>query len=505
MKTGALGLAVVALLLLGACESGEGAPVSTSPPTSVATSTPALTTTTAGEVGTSVPTSTIPPRANKSPTAVLATDPSRIEVCDTYPGGHFYAGPLEFDPDELVTYGADHADVWGGAVLRHLVWVDAPEPVTEPLIAAFVTDSAAVHDARLRELFEGKAIVGVELVERTLADLQDGVARLEAALIDVAGLIRVTPHILENRVMVEVETDTDMVRDEIVRAVSSDVVCLAPHTGPVTPWGEQPQFGDGWRLLGETLHTRPYWVSAATTRAGFETMWQRWFTGEPPQVRFPSEVVLMFGAATSSCPEIRFERVIIETDPATVRAAIAHPGLQGPCRMVANGHGYAVAVDRSLLPDRFTLELGAGIPDEPRIEVDLTDPGGDATRWGPVVNFTVAHPSGLEQSVGLMLRFVDEAGTVAYEGTEAIEVTPDGTVFNTAAAARGRTLPGPGDYTLEFGITRRTEGGDLVTLGTCQAGLTLEAFTVTAIRVEITRIEAAPSHEASCRITAPDE
>ena len=493
-------LFVAMVLLAGACGSGGLAAT----PSSLTSTDP----TPAANAQVVVPqeNATTSLAAAASGTAAAVGDPPvdvlpEIPICGSYPGGHSFAGSLDFRPRDLDAYSSGHVDVWGGAVIRNTISAGDGGLLETPTIIAVVTDEVEVHRAALREVAADGAVVDVRLGSRTLAHLEGTVRQLERDLDGIEGLIRVTLHVPENQVMVEVAADSDAVRLSIANAAPAGSVCLAPYTGPVTAWGVQRQAGEGWRLLGESLRTAPYSVSAATSKPGFEAMWRRRFSGDLPEVDFGSEMVVLFGAAVSSCPEILLEGIRIDDDPPIVLPVLTRPHDSAPCRMIARGHGYAVAVERSLLPDGFVVELGVDVGDPPRMEVDLTDQDADTVRWGPVVVVTVVQPPKLERGVGFTLRFFDDTGKLVSDGTEAIEVTPDGTVLNTAADGRLRTLPGPGRYRFEFGIDRRSAGsGKLVHLGTCEESMDLAAFVEVPVRVVITHVLEPPDDGPPCRI-----
>jgi len=188
---------------------------------------------------------------------------------------------------------------------------------------------------------------------------------------------------LNNRVRIEVEADNPQVQAAL-RDVDRDLYCLMPHTGPVTPWGGQAQSGADWKLLGETLNARPYAVALSSTSEGLEQMWARHFTGPVPAVDFDREIVIYFGGVVSSgCPQILLADVHIDKDEGAVYSVFTRPGISW-CRSDARPHGYAVAVERDTLPDRFELRMQQALPlgaaDEV-IAVDLTGPPQDHD-WG---------------------------------------------------------------------------------------------------------------------------
>ena len=303
------------------------------------------------------------------PTQVGAPSWEPVGVCPVYPSGF----QVPFDVAALDEYGAAHAGTWGG-------WGVEYDEDDVAHVVVWIKDDPGNHDGVV-EIAGPTVPVDFRSADHTLTDLQEASDSLGAT--HLPGLLEVRVDQLNNRVRIEVEADRSEVQAAL-RDVGRDLYCLVPHTGPVTPWGVQVQSGADWRLLGETLSARPYAVALSSTSEGFEQMWARHFTGPLPNVDFDREIVLYFGGVVSSgCPQILLADVRIDDDEGAVYSVFTRPGVSW-CRSDARPHGYAVAVERAALPDRFELRmqkaLPLGVADEV-IAVDLIGPPQDHD-WG---------------------------------------------------------------------------------------------------------------------------
>lgn len=447
-------LALAVALVTVAC-TGQSAP----PPASVSEA-PATTSTPEPSTSTTVleTTTTVPEEIRP------------LEICAGYGGGGF---GVTFDPTVLDAYAETHAGVWGGW------WV--ADSGDGPLVVV-VTDDPGPHEDAIRLLVPDELAIEVRRGTFTLDDL--GIAATELENANVPGFLGTYLSRWLNQVIIEVVADTPEVRAALL-GLDPLLYCLAPFTGPVAPWGEQPQAGAAWRLLGESLISPTYLVLLAATPAGFETMWNRYFVGPLPEVDFDSEVAVYIGGVISSgCPQIRLDELDIDRDRGVVYPLLSRPGLVGGCLMDARPHGYAIAVDRAALPDQFRLQFGPEqytYPGDIRdLEVDLTDPNQDTDVWGlPRVSIQVAQDD--PEQLGLLtFRFFDEVGRLILD--------PSGVI---GPEVRGVEW---GPYPVESGVNRvevevevcGPDGCNTISrTGTCEIRLSLESFTDTIVTLTI--------------------
>ncbi len=196
-----------------------------------------------------------------------------------------------------------------------------------------------------------------------LSDLQRRVGEhLVAAGIDFAGTG--SGNAL-GRVTVDLAVLDPAVVDELAATFADqvDLLCVSgADPADVIPDGPQPQSGDGWRLLADEPGAGvAYDTGFATDTGAYKALWNEiGLAGEPPDVDFGTEVALWFGPAVSgSCSDIRMVDVVIDADNALVYPRIVLPGGHRSCTSDANPHAYVVAVQRELLPERFTVTVDA--------------------------------------------------------------------------------------------------------------------------------------------------
>ena len=149
----------------------------------------------------------------------------------------------------------------------------------------------------------------------------------------------------------------------IAEAVPADTVCVeGAEPSDVVPDGPQPQSGDGWRLLAdEPGKGLPYATGFADDSAELANLWATvGLEGPIPEIDFAEEAVAWFGPAVSgSCSDIRLDDVVFDAATAVLSPVIVQPGGARACTSDANPHAYIVALDRSRLPNRFTVSIGA--------------------------------------------------------------------------------------------------------------------------------------------------
>lgn len=256
---------------------------------------------------------------------------------------------------------------------EHLGWV-----------ALAFSEDAEARQAELREAFPavGAVVVPVEYSRAELDALQGRVVEALRPAFDnfsvgsspTQGVVTIGIGVLSPDRIAFVE-----------ERFAGEPVCIGgvnPATLP-QPGPQQPG-GDGWRLLADQDEMgASYRTGIATDQASYEQLWADvGLAGDPPAVDFVREVVIWFGAVHgSSCPNIRFDGVVVDRAIGLVHANIVQLDVGG-CTADAIPRAYVVAVERSKLPQgRFALQLGpddppAGVPEERTIvEADLTVPG----------------------------------------------------------------------------------------------------------------------------------
>lgn len=161
----------------------------------------------------------------------------------------------------------------------------------------------------------------------------------------------------------------------------------ASSPGSPTADIEQPQFGEGWRLLGEGRDVGEAGRTAvATTDDQLERLWREaGLSGGVPEVDWDSEIAVWFGAIWSTGREIRLTDLVVEDDTVYPLTPALEPDQTWADD--ARPHSFVVAVARSVLPDQVPLNvqlnaepLGYGWPHERTVvEVNLAVPGSTAT------------------------------------------------------------------------------------------------------------------------------
>jgi hypothetical protein len=249
-------------------------------------------------------------------------------------------------------------------------------------------DVAALQEQVARE-FPGEGVV-VVAVPYTLADLQSLMDRVMPALAaagatPTGGVGLDVPRGLMSVSGVPASTEAE----QALRQFAGEPLCVdAVDPSAFVPEGDQPTYGEGWRLLGHAEGAgEAYRTGVATTDEQLAAVWQdAELGGEAPDVDWQAEIVVWFGAVYGSGCPVRLDGVVV--DGATVHGQIVVPG-SGPvtaCNSDANPHSFVVAVNRAVLPaGPFVVQLDAadpppGAPEERTVvEVDLSAPGSRAT------------------------------------------------------------------------------------------------------------------------------
>jgi hypothetical protein len=254
----------------------------------------------------------------------------------------------------------------------HLGWV----------VLAF-TEGVDERQAELAERFPDVGVVAVEVPRSfdELYELQRRVANDPG--VQEAGFSTWTDT-SRGVVGVEVGALTD---DRLARLepFAGEPLCVAGvDPAEVEPERDQPQAGEGWRLLADELVGETYRTGVAADQQGLERLWAEvGLSADLPAVDWETEVVVWFGAVYgSSCPELRLDHVVVDHDLALVYSRLVLEGSPRACTDDANPRAFVVAVEREVLPEApFRVQLRRedpypGTPGERTVvEVDLREPG----------------------------------------------------------------------------------------------------------------------------------
>ncbi len=172
-----------------------------------------------------------------------------------------------------------------------------------------------------------------------------------------------------------------------------DPVCLEGMDPATTPLpGPQPTGGDGWAFLAvvdSMVGDRPTVITDAEALHG---LWNRLGgEGPPPSADFDTHIVVGFALLHSgSCPETRFDDVVVEGD--LVYPVISHLSTQQFCTDDGNPRTYLIAIQRDRLPTPpFRISYQKGTVLEVQVIADLREPGSLATE-GETEDITAVPP-----------------------------------------------------------------------------------------------------------------
>ena len=264
--------------------------------------------------------------------------------------------------EDLIAYGQDHADEFGG------LYIDPPGGQS---VVMLFTASLEMHHEAVNQIVPGTRTRQVTHTEAALTDLIESFdfPALEAQGIE---MVSASVDIIGNQVDLELKTNDPIVELSLELAHSG---MLDVTVYPVPGEWANVESGEGWRLVAvvQASNNEAYIVRAATDSAGWTEMWDVIAGGgEPPAVDLDAEVVVSFGHGMgSSCPELRLDGVVNgdgavfsqTSDPLSPRACTAD--------LVA-AEVFVVALSRDPLPaERFTLRLCAQCDHAEELEVAL--------------------------------------------------------------------------------------------------------------------------------------
>lgn len=338
------------------------------------------------------PSATQPTRVVDATLGLQAPSPSAasaIPICDDVP---YLSAPADWYRDSPIYVGNEMEDLietirgWATRQPGYAgLWIDRQHHGW--VSVAFEVD-AEQRQADLREGFanDGVVAIPVEWTEEELGAVQDRVTQFLRAH-DIPG----GSGTYVNRGVTSIEMGVR--RPEWVALAAEqfagEPVCISgldPDEAP--PDGPQQPSGNGWRLLGHAENVGPgYRTGIAYDADSYDRLWAASeIGGEPPAVDFTDDVVIWFSAVTgSSCPELRLDDVIIDSELAHVYADIVQPDVVLACTADIYAHSFVVTLARELLPaDGFSIQLNeagppGGVPEERTVvDADLTQPGSTA-------------------------------------------------------------------------------------------------------------------------------
>ena len=285
-------------------------------------------------------------------TAVLA-----LSGCAGQPSAESVPVSAEVPPDVrdgvgagiegLQAYGAAHVDQFGG------LYIDPPGGSH---VVMLFTDDLEVHAPAVEAIKPGTTLRQVEHTEAELNAVLESFD-FEALKADGVEMVSGGVDVIGNRVTLEAKSNdpTAEVRLELAHGGLLDVT-IFPVPGA---WANAVE-GEGWRLIadGQAAGTEGYVVRAATDDAEYADMWEViGLGGDAPAVDLASEVVVSFGHGIgSSCPEVRLDDIVIESD--VVFSVTSDPLEPRACTAdLAGAAMFVVVIERDAVPDGFTLWL----------------------------------------------------------------------------------------------------------------------------------------------------
>lgn len=249
--------------------------------------------------------------------------------------------------NDLMAYGAEHADTFGG------LWIDPPGGTA--VVMAFTADLDA-HHAAVNRIVPGTRVVAVANTKAALDELQERLT--EDMFADGVEPLSVGVDERRNVVVFELKTN-DPTLELRMEATHGGMLDVIAHPIP-GPWANV-EAGQGWRLLatGEGSPMEAYVVRAARTAEEWDELWETLdLSVDRPQVNLDVDVVVSFAEGIGSgCREVRLDDIGIEDG--VVFSVTSDPLAPRNCTDdLAGAAVFVIALERAALPDAgFTLRL----------------------------------------------------------------------------------------------------------------------------------------------------
>jgi hypothetical protein len=268
-----------------------------------------------------------------------------------------------------------YVDVWLDR--DHLGWITV----------AF-TEDADQRQADLERLFPAVGAVAVP-AEHSRRELNKLRRRVQREMTDHLDGYSLSTNTIANVVELGVGILTDEVAADLESRFACDPLCISgADTSDFPAPGPQPSSGDGWVMLGWEQGTGPaHHVGIASDQAAYEALWKETGLSDlAPDVDFVNDVVVWFAVGHgSSCPDLRMDEVIVDTERAQVYPFVVMPGAPMTCTAdLAGAYQFVAALQRSALPaGSFEIGLDGGGDGELfrslQVETDLSVPGAVAS------------------------------------------------------------------------------------------------------------------------------
>jgi hypothetical protein len=277
------------------------------------------------------------------------------ETATSDPPEPFYE---EGDIEALQGYAEEHPDSLGG------IWIDWE---TETIALSFTSDLDR-HERGAREAAPDAPIRIVEAryTKVEMLELMDRVFASES----FNRSIRFEPQVAGYDEMRNIVTTSGLAcrPDEAAAALKERYGAdrIEPTVYPLPgPEPEQPQQGDGWRLIAEVAEGGGpdlYAIAYADTRQEYEAMTRELGMDESPRADLEKELVAAFytsggpgagGDDAQPCGWVHFGPLEIDPERGTVVGTVRHPRPPGiGCDTVGVPFAYLIGIDRDALPER---------------------------------------------------------------------------------------------------------------------------------------------------------
>jgi hypothetical protein len=259
--------------------------------------------------------------------------------------------PPDDDAAIVQRYGSSHPDEFAG------LYFDREHG--RGLVARF-TSCVEAHQGALEALLGPGQVLVLDAVftEKALQDIVDSIGQAQLAESGIE-LVSAGVDVINNNVEIVAKSDARDARQTLESLGPPGAVAVDLHPAD-KPW-TQPADGPGWRFLGVFDTQLPYTVALAVDDGQLATEWQRYALPDAPPAWDPSgEVVIFLSVGRgSSCPELRLDAVVFETDPGLVYGEFSDPFQPRGCTAdLVGGKTFVVAVERDQLPPSpFRLQI----------------------------------------------------------------------------------------------------------------------------------------------------